>query len=278
MAIVVKCGGNAGVEVGNVCTDLATVAARGEPIVLVHGGSATIERLGRELEIPMRKQVAPDGVSTRYNDRRTVEVVRLALRGEVGPEIVCRLRRLGIIAIGLGGIDGGLVHARRKPPQRAVVGGRIVVVRDSFAGVIESVDGELVSMLLDRGLLPVLSPPAITACGEVVNVDADRMAAAVAAAVGAHSLVILSETAGLMTAPTGGELIDECVIAPDGKPPACATGGMALKVVAARDALRAGVPRVVVAGSHGKRPLQAALAGSGTQFRLTRPRTADVTR
>ena len=79
-----------------------------------------------------------------------------------------------------------------------------------------------------------------------------------------------------MSAPAGGALITEYLMAPDAKPPSFAKAGMALKFVAARDALLGGVGRVVVGGSHGARPVHAALSGAGTTFTLSGRRTVDV--
>lgn len=199
--LVVKCGGNAAVRSQAICADVAAVHRGGRPVILAHGGSADIDGLAERLGVPSRRLVAPDGVSTRYTDERTLEVVQLALAGSAKPRLLAELRACGVDAVGLTGLDAGLLVAARKSAHRAVVDGRRVVVRDDHSGRITAVNGDLVSTLLASGLLPVVSPPAVAEDGRVVNTDADRAAAAVAGAVGADTLLLLTGARGCW--PTG---------------------------------------------------------------------------
>jgi len=269
--IVVKCGGARGIAEGRVCADVAALLRDGHRVVLAHGGSADIERLAERLGVPQRELVAPDGVVARYTDDATLEVLTLALAGAVKPRLVGLLAREGVTAVGLTGLAGGLLRARRKAAQRALVDGRVVVVRDSHAGSLVGVNGELLHTLLDAGFLPVVSPPALAEDGGAVNVDADRAAAAVAAALGASTLVLLTRAPGVLRDPADeSSALETCTLPVTGSPPAWAEGGMALKLVAAREALLAGVREVVVADGAGERPVLEALAGGGTRIELER--------
>jgi acetylglutamate/LysW-gamma-L-alpha-aminoadipate kinase len=269
--IVVKCGGARGVAEGHVCADVAALRRDGRRVVLAHGGSADIDRLAARLGVPQRQLVAPDGVVARYTDDATLGVLTLALAGAVKPRLVELLAREGVAAVGLTGLDGGLLVARRKAAQRALVDGRVVVVRDSHAGLLVGVNVQLLHALLDAGFLPVVSPPALADDGGAVNVDADRAAAAVAAALDASKLVLLTRAPGVLRDPADeSSALESCPLPPSGSPPAWAEGGMALKLVAAREALLQGVPEVVVADGAGERPVRAALAGGGTRIELER--------
>lgn len=275
--IVVKCGGTRAVDVDAVCEDVAGLTDRGLRVVVVHGGSAEIERLAGLLGVPQRRQVAPDGVSTRYTDARTLEVVMMALAGTVKPRLVRGLVRHGVPAVGMTGVDAGLLRARRKKAQRAVVDGRVMLIRDNHAGVVESVDGTLLNDLLDGGRVPVVSPPAITAEGEVVNVDADRAAAAIAGRLGARTLILLTGAAGVQADPDDpGSVLPACRIPRHGPPPRWARGGMALKLVAAREALTAGVERVLVADGRRSGSVHRALAGDATEMLLGSERETEA--
>src|SRR5262249_26935732 len=130
---VVKCGGNASVDAAAICADVAGLVRDGQSVVLVHGGSGEIARLAGRLGVPQRTVVAPDNVSTRYTDPATLEVVTLALAGGVKPKIVAELARLGVPAVGLTGLDGGMLRARRKSAIRAVVDGRTTLIRDNYS-------------------------------------------------------------------------------------------------------------------------------------------------
>ncbi|MEH1124094.1 [LysW]-aminoadipate kinase [Micromonospora sp. CPCC 206061] len=272
--VVVKCGGNADVDAEAVCGDVAGLIRSGVEIVLVHGGSAEIERLATELDVPQRTHTSPDGVSTRRTDERTLEVLTLALAGSVKPKLVRRLARHGVRAVGMTGLDGLLLRARRKRAQRAVVDGRTVLVRDNLSGILESVNDELLRDLLDRRLLPVVSPPAITDTGEALNVDADRVAAAIAVALRADTLVLLTGAPGVQADPDDDStMLSVCEVSPDGSPASWARGGMAMKLIAAREALLGGVAQVMVADGRRSEPVRRALASRGTRVVL-RPHAA----
>src|SRR5262245_47730889 len=176
---VIKCGSHALADPYAVCADVAALTARGERVVLVHGGSADIDDLAGRLRVPSRRLVAPDGVLARHTDPAMLEVVTLALAGLTKPRLVTALVRHGVDAVGLTGLDAGLLQAKRKRALRAVVEGRRVVVRDDQSGRIEEVNTSLLCLLLERGVVPVVSPPAVAEDYGAVNVNADRVAAAV---------------------------------------------------------------------------------------------------
>ncbi|SEG90076.1 N-acetylglutamate kinase [Thermomonospora echinospora] len=266
--LVVKAGGHAAVDPDAVCADVAAVARTGRPTVLVHGGSADIDRLGARLGVPARRLTALDGIITRHTDAATLEVVQLALGGLVRPRLVARLHAHGVRAVGLSGVDGGLLRARRKAAHRAWEDGRRVVVRDVHSGRITGVDAGLLHTLLAAGVLPVVGPPALAEDGRPVNADADRVAAAVAGAVGAGTLVLLTGAPGVLADPADEASVLAACAVPAAGPPPYRGGGMGLKLVAAREALAAGVPEVLVADGRRDRPLSRALAGAATRIEL----------
>jgi [amino group carrier protein]-L-2-aminoadipate 6-kinase len=265
VTLVVKVGGAPGNGLDGLLDEIARRPDR--DLVLVHGGSEEVDRLGATLGRPSEYYTSPTGVVSRKSDPAHLEVLVLALPGAVQTRLVAALNGRGVGAVGLSGVDGRLVLARRKDGARAVVDGRVVVVKDDRAGTIESVNADLLRLLLGRGLLPVVGPPAITAAGEVVNVDADRVAAAVAGALGAEALVLLTNVPGLLRDPHDPATLIPSVArdAIDSVLP-FAAGRMRKKVLAARAALEGHVPRVVIAPSQGTTPIEDALAGAGTAF------------
>jgi acetylglutamate/LysW-gamma-L-alpha-aminoadipate kinase len=265
---VIKCGGHATVTPAALSADLAELTASGRPVVVVHGGSADIERLGVRLNVPMRRLTAPDGVSGRYTDPAALEVVTLALAGAVRPRLVAALLAAGVPAVGLTGIDGGLLRARRRRAQRAVVDGRQVIVRDDHSGRITEVNTALLDCLLAAGLVPVVSPPVLAEDGAPVNADADRAAAAIAVAMRADTLVLLTSAPGVLADPADPLSVLSVCEVPQTGPPAQRAGGMGVKLTAAREALAAGVREVLVADGRVPAPVSRALAGSATRVAL----------
>ncbi|QGV77865.1 [LysW]-aminoadipate kinase [Streptomyces ficellus] len=267
---VVKSGGNPAVDAAEICADIAGLVEEGQSVLLVHGGSGEIARLAGRLGVPQRTLTAPDRVSTRYTDPATLEVVVLALAGGVKPRIVAELTRLGVPAVGLTGLDGGMLRARRKTAVRAVVDGRTVLVRDNLSGRLTEVRAEPAQTLLRAGYVPVVSPPAIDEHDQPVNVDADRAAAALAVALGADRLVLLTGAPGVLADPDDEtSVLSGYEVPATGAPGRFAGGGMALKLVAAREALSGGVPSVRIADGRVPSPVGRALAGAGTTVTMT---------
>lgn len=259
MTLVVKVGGSSGIDRAAVAADVAAIAERGERIVLVHGASAETDALATALGHPATTVVSPSGQQSRRTDRRTVEIFAMAALGVETFAYVELLRRHGAAAVGL---FGALTGPRKN--VRAVEGGKVVLLRDDFTGKVETVDLEALRALLDEGKVPVLPPLAVSTEGEGLNVDGDRAAAAVAGALGAGALVILTNVAGLLRSvddPTSlvtNASLDEA--------DALAQGRMKKKVMAAREAIEDGVARVVIASGRVAHPVARALAGEGTRI------------
>lgn len=216
--VVVKLGGTTLAEQRQVLVEVAAIARR-RPVVLVHGGGKRmtqwLERLGVETRF--------EG-GLRVTDPASLEVAAAVLRGVVNSELVATLRDLGVDAVGLSGVDGGLLIAERVEGM-GLVAHVVGLHRDLLDG------------LLVAGQVPVVAPLARDEAGIVCNVNADDAAAGIAAGLGARQLVLLTDVDGVrdasgqrlasMTADEAEALIEAGVIA----------GGMVPKVRAALSAL-----------------------------------------
>lgn len=264
--IVVKIGGSLDQQLVNICADVRHLSRRGESVVLLHGGSAEANRLHEQIGVPLRYLRSPCGRRhSRYTDPATLDVLTLAMAGRVKPSLTTELVRCGVRAVGLTGIDGALVVAKKTRPARAYVDGRLKVVHDDLTGRVVSVNAELLWLLLNQGYVPVLSPPVIDPEVGALNIDGDRLAIAVATTLGASHLVILSNVPGLMR-----DLEDLDSLVPRLTPEnfeeniEFAQGRMRVKLLAALKALERGVGRVVLGDGRRNAPLRAALEGHGT--------------
>jgi len=264
-SIVIKLGGAAGVDASAVLADVAALAAEGRPVVLVHGTSAAADALAARAGVPVRHITSPSGHVSRYTDPEMLELYVAAAAGQVNKALVAGLQRLGCNAVGLSGVDGRLLLARRKDAVRAVENGRQRIIRDDYTGQLESANAGLLRLLLAAGYTPVIAPLALGHAGERLNVDGDRAAALIAAALVAEALVLLSNVPGLLANfPDESSLVRRLSPAQLGRAEEMAQGRMKKKILAAREALDRGVSAVIIADSRRADPIRAALAGEGT--------------
>ncbi|HEX9012330.1 MAG TPA: [LysW]-aminoadipate kinase [Anaerolineaceae bacterium] len=263
--IVIKIGGASGLNLDAICADVAELAKQGQPVVLVHGGSAETNEISTRLGKPPRFVTAASGFTSRYTDRETLEIFAMVTSGKINTLIVEKMQKAGVNAFGLSGVDGRIMVARRKEAIRIVENGRKIMLRDDYTGKIESVNGSLIQLLVDQGLVPVIAPLAISPEGDALNVDADRAAAMVAGAVRAEKLILLTNVPGLLRSfPDDSTLIAHLPAQGLEQALDFAEGRMKKKVLGASEALELGVAEVVFADGRVEHPLLGALAGKGT--------------
>lgn len=263
--IIVKVGGGAGIDYEALCDDLADLRRAGRRVILVHGGSHETNLLAERLGHPPRFVTSPSGFSSRYTDRQTLEIFMMAYSGKVNKMIVERLQRRGVNAVGLSGLDGRVLEGRRKAAIRIVEDGKQKILRDDWTGTVETVNGALLTALVDGGYTPVLAPLAASTEGEALNVDGDRAAAAVAVALKAEALLLLSNVPGLLRAfPDESSLIARIPRADVDSYLEVAQGRMKKKVLGASEALQGGVGRVILGDARQPQPISRSLDGAGT--------------
>lgn len=263
--IVIKVGGGEGIDYHALCADLAAQWQAGERPILVHGGSHETNLLAERLGHPPRFVSSPSGYTSRYTDRRTLEIFMMVYSGKINKLIVERLQQLGVNALGLSGLDGRVLEGQRKAAIRIIEDGKQKVLRDDWTGTVETVNAGLLRLLLDNNYLPVIAPLAVSTAGEAINVDGDRAAAVVASAMGAEALLLLSNVPGLLLDfPDQNSLIRHIPRASVEDFLPVAQGRMKKKVLGAAEALQAGVGRVILGDARVAQPVTHALAGNGT--------------
>lgn len=159
--------------------------------VLVHGGGPQNTQLAESLGVETRMVEG-----RRVTDERTLAVATMVLNGQINTQIVAACRQLELPAIGISGVDAGLVRARRRAPVR--IAGQTQPVDYGFVGDIEQIDASVLATQLENGLLPVVSPLSADAAGTLLNINADTVAAALAAELGAAKLVLTTGAPGIL--------------------------------------------------------------------------------
>lgn len=274
MVAVVKIGGARAVDPAGAIADIADHVKAGVKLVVVHGGSTAVDELLEELGREPEYVTTPNGVTGRFTDAETMEAFTMAMAGKVNTNLTVALRNADVNAVGLSGVDGGLLTGPRKSAVRVVEDGKKKIRRGDHAGRIDTVNADLLTLLLDAGFTPAVSVPMLADDGVAVNADADRSAAAVAGALGAE-LVLLTDVAGVYADPDDPGTRIDLVDSPAAldRVEAAAEDFMTRKVMAAVEALERGASEVVIADANADAPLANARAGNGT--RLTPDAIAD---
>ena len=213
----------------------------GVRVVLVHGGGPQLTELAEALGVPTRMV---DG--RRVTDQHAIDVTAMVLNGLINTRVLGMCRDLNIEAVGISGVDAGLVRAHKRPPVLSADG---ELVDFGFVGDIDAVDITVLRKLLDNGLMPVVSPLSADESGTLLNINADTVAAAIGAALQAEKLILCPGAPGILGSVDDPRSLISYTDLPGLKRLRDAghlAAGMLPKAKAIEDAIRGGVRRVHV--------------------------------
>ena len=243
--IVVKFGGHAMGEaayVASFAADIALLDQVGARPVVVHGGGPQIGEMLNKLQIESN---FVDGL--RVTDEATISVVEMVLAGGINKALVAAIAGAGGRAVGISGKDGGLIRARKLLAKSRAEGSAIEQAIDlGFVGEPEQINTDVLNALNAGNLIPVVAPVGSDAAGETYNINADTAAGAIAAALGATRMLMLTDVAGVLD--KEGELITELTVSQaealirDGT----VSGGMIPKVETCINAVLGGAEAAVI--------------------------------
>jgi acetylglutamate kinase len=174
--------------------ELALLHQVGIRICVIHGGGKQLTQLAQKLGVV---QTVIEG--RRVTDDDTLELAKMIFRGKINTEILAALRNRGIHAVGLSGIDGGVINAERRPPKDVLnrTTGETETVDYGHVGDVVEVDTRLINLLLESDYLPVISSLGADDEGKIYNINADTIASEIAARLGAEKLILLSDVNGI---------------------------------------------------------------------------------
>ncbi len=272
--VVVKFGGHAMGDAelaANFARDIVLLKQAGVNPVVVHGGGPQIGSLLERLNI---RSEFKGGL--RVTDRETVDVVEMVLAGSVNKEIVTAINAQGGKAVGISGKDANLMRARKIERRWTDPDSNIEEILDlGFVGEPIAVDPHIIDVIVQSDLIPVVAPIGVSPSGETLNINADTFAAALATAMKAKRLLLLTDVEGVLD--KNGQLLKSLTTAEaqrlieDGT----ITGGMIPKIESCLDVIAEGVEAVVII--NGKVPHAVLLElftehGAGTLIERRRPR------
>lgn len=246
-SFVVKLSGGLcrpGAVLDHVVEQVALLHQLGIHVVLVHGGGEQADELARRLDLPIQRVAG-----RRVTDRGMLEVAKMSFAGAVNTDLVAACAKAGVPAIGISGVDAQVIIAARRPPVAVEEEGVRREVDYGLVGDVQEVRIAPLTALLRSGFVPVIASLAADTAGQVLNVNADTIAARLAAALGAAKLFLLTNVDGVFRdvrdPTTLCSLLDLAQLDELERSGAIA-GGMLPKLAAVRQALRDGVPRVHV--------------------------------
>jgi len=190
---IIKAGGGAFRDASTMRAFVEQVAILhhlGIRVVLVHGGGPQVDEITARLGVETRMVQG-----RRVTDASAIDATSMVLNGLINTQLLALCRGFGIAAIGISGVDGGLVQAHRRPPVTLAKG---EVVDYGMVGDIDSVDGTVITRLLDAGFLPVVSPISADNSGQLLNINSDTVAAAIGGALVAEKLILCTGAPGIL--------------------------------------------------------------------------------
>jgi acetylglutamate/LysW-gamma-L-alpha-aminoadipate kinase len=261
---VVKIGGAEGNRLEPLMSELADRVSSGEKWAVVHGASGIMDRMCKDRGVEIRMIMSPSGYRSRFVGEAERSIFEEAAM-EYGAAIKRVLSEAGANAERMtSGVSG--VRARRKDVLRENANGRIRVVRGNYSGTVERVEALAVREAMDRGVIPILPPLGFDGeSGLAINIDGDRLAAALSVGLRADAMIIMSNVPGLMKDVNipesrigSGSLKNWDVLEH------YAHGNMKRKLLACKEALEGGTPKVYLADGRVETPISHALGGDAT--------------
>lgn len=181
-------------NLASLAEELALLHEVGIRVCVIHGGGKQLSELAQKLGVV---QTVIGG--RRVTDDETLDLAKMIFRGKINTEILAQFRRRGIHAVGLSGIDGGVITAVKRPPRDVLnkETGETKIVDFGHVGDVVNVDVSLINNLLDRNYLPIISSLGADDDGRIFNINADTIAAEIAVSLGAEKLILLTDVNGI---------------------------------------------------------------------------------
>lgn len=262
--IIIKIGGGDALNLPGIMADLAELD---EPVVILHGANALRDRVAERMGFEKRVLTSVSGYASVFSDDDALDAILMAYSGLRNKRIVELCQQNGINAVGLSGLDGGVIKGRRNKGIRVRENGKNLIKRD-LSGKPQEINAAFLRLLLDNGYTPVLTIPIADEGFAAINSENDDIACLLQRALGADTVLQLIEAPGLMDDVDDPDtlhrmLTREQVAAMEEQ----VTGRIKRKLHALNKLLAGDVEKVAVGDGRLEHPVRDALAGAGTWIR-----------
>ncbi|MGN6623569.1 MAG: [LysW]-aminoadipate/[LysW]-glutamate kinase [Candidatus Nitrosocosmicus sp.] len=256
--IVVKIGGSIVQGLHSSILDDFLELTKKEKVVVVHGGGNDVTSVANSMGKEQKFIISPEGKRSRYTDRDTSIIYTMVMSGKINKNITALLSSKGLLSVGITGIDGETILAERK--KKLIIlneKGRKMVIDGGYTGKVSKVNPKLINILLENGYIPLISPVALSAEYEFLNIDGDRAAANIAGALKSDAIIFITNVNGLILE----EKVVDHLTFEEAKNLLPKIGpGMEKKILASTEALTLGVKESIIASGSVKNPILSALS------------------
>jgi acetylglutamate/LysW-gamma-L-alpha-aminoadipate kinase len=256
--IVIKIGGSIVQGLHSSILDDFLELTKKEKVVVVHGGGNDVTSVANSMGKEQKFIVSPEGKRSRYTDRDTSIIYTMVMSGKINKNITALLSSKGLLSVGITGIDGETIIAERK--KKLIIlneKGRKMVIDGGYTGKVSKVNPKLINILLENGYIPVISPVALSAEYEFLNIDGDRAAANIAGTLKSDAIIFITNVNGLILEE---KVVDHLTFEEANNLLPKIGPGMEKKILASTEALTLGVKESIIASGSVKNPILSALS------------------
>jgi len=259
--IIIKIGGGKDINVDGIIKDLAEL---NEKFIIVHGANYLRDKLANDLGTPRKTITSASGYTSVFSDETALDVMMMAYSGLKNKRIVELCQQNSINAVGLTGLDGGLIKGRRNRGIRVKEDSKIKIVRD-FSGKPQEINTNLINVLLENGFVPVITVPIIDENGFAINTENDDIVRVLKNALNAQTVINLIEAPGFLeNKENPNSLVKRMSQNELEMRETQVEGRMKRKVLALRKLFEQGPCKVIISDGRTENPIKDALDNKGT--------------
>lgn len=259
--IIIKIGGGNDINLDGIARNLSRVE---EPFIIVHGANALRDFLAEKMQIPKKTVTSLSGYTSVFSDGDIIDLQMMAYAGLRNKRIVELLRQNNIDAVGLSGLDGGVIRGKRNTGIRVRENGKLKLLRD-LSGKPKAVNTSLLDVLMENGYTPVLTMPISDENNAAINSENDDVVAVLQEVYRAGRVVHLIEARGLLEDPSNADSVIACLSLRElDEEEKKAKGRMRRKLLAIKHLFEGGAEEVIISDGRTENPVKDALDGKGT--------------